>query len=70
MDSPRKQQFIGLWETYFPGAELPIAFYYAEEPGNAEPPDEHHCFLAQLERFTIEMSYIRTRKSTPLHLSR
>lgn len=48
MESARKQQFIGLWETYFPGAELPITFYYTDEPGDAEPPDEHHCFMAQL----------------------
>ena len=48
MDPARKERFIQLWETYFPGAELPIAFYYTDDPGDAESPDEHQCFLAQL----------------------
>jgi len=48
MDPVTKEQFIRLWNRYFPGADLPIAFYYTEQPGDAESPGEHRCFLAQL----------------------
>lgn len=51
MDQARKQQFMKLWEKYFPGAELPIGFYYTPEPNKAEPakPSEGwHCIVAQL----------------------
>jgi len=51
MDIAMKDKFLELWGTYFPGAELPIAFYYADEPGDLEKVKaaaERHCFLGQL----------------------
>ena len=48
MDTNRKEKFMRLWETYFPGADLPITFHYSEEKGDAEAPGEHRCFIAQL----------------------
>lgn len=53
MDSNRKAEFLRLWEEYFPGAELPITFQYAEEPGTAErarPAAGHRCIFADLAR--------------------
>ena len=31
MDAQLKQQFMTRWEKYFPGAELPIAFFYTDD---------------------------------------
>jgi hypothetical protein len=53
MDMNRKQQFLRLWEKYFPGAELPIIFYYTDEVGSVEPvkaPAGHRCIFADLAR--------------------
>ncbi|MDX9973980.1 MAG: DUF169 domain-containing protein [FCB group bacterium] len=51
MDTDLRDRFIRLWHAYFPGAELPITFYYTAEPGpveEAEPADGFRCFVAQL----------------------
>jgi uncharacterized protein (DUF169 family) len=48
-----KQRFIRLWNEYFPGAELPISFYYTNEAGSAErvkPSAGHRCIFADLSR--------------------
>ena len=29
MDSEFKERFLHNWDKYFPGAELPMGFYYA-----------------------------------------
>ncbi len=53
MDSQMKQAFLDRWNNYFPGAELPIVFYYTDNPGSAnivEPPSERRCFLADLTK--------------------
>ncbi len=36
MDTAFKDKFITLWKKYFNAAPLPITFYYADEPVNAE----------------------------------
>jgi len=46
-----KQQFAERWTKYFPGAALPIAFYYAEDPGQApvhRVTEGQHCFVNDL----------------------
>jgi hypothetical protein len=46
-----KQQFIVGWNKYFPGAEMPIAFYYTDNPGNEQPyrtKEGQHCFIGDL----------------------
>jgi hypothetical protein len=51
MDVKFKQQFAGLWERYFPGADLPIGFYYTDEKGRgelAQPPRASHCIICEL----------------------
>jgi hypothetical protein len=37
MDIIFKQRFTELWDKYFPGADLPITFYYTDEEGRGEP---------------------------------
>jgi hypothetical protein len=52
MKSGLKQQFAERWQKYFPGAELPIAFYYTDEPGEAtlfRIGENHHCFIGALQ---------------------
>lgn len=48
MDAATKDKFIQRWNKYFPGADLPITFYYTDELRGAEAPDHHRCFIAQL----------------------
>jgi len=53
MDMTRKDEFVRLWTEYFDGAELPIAFYYADDPGRADrgkPPAGHRCIFADLSK--------------------
>jgi len=53
MDMNCKREFLRLWEKYFPGAELPITFYYTDETGSVErvPPVAcHRCIFADLSR--------------------
>jgi len=45
--------FIDQWNRYFPGADLPIAFFYTDEPGDMEvaPPSEtHRCMICDLAK--------------------
>jgi hypothetical protein len=60
MNMSFKQEFAGRWNTYFPGAELPLAFYYADDPGavkTAPVPQGHACFIGELAA---------VRRGTPL----
>jgi len=51
MDMTRKNTFMELWAKYFPGAELPITFYYWADAKRAEPAppaEARQCFIASL----------------------
>jgi hypothetical protein len=50
MDLDLKQRFLERWEAYFPGAELPIAFYYTDEVGRAAAaePKGRGCLICEL----------------------
>ena len=46
-----KESFLERWTKYFPNAELPIVFWYANEPGDVPVPPKVQgwsCFVAQL----------------------
>jgi uncharacterized protein (DUF169 family) len=47
-----KQQFMEQWQKYFPNADLPIIFYYTDDPGPVEcfriAGEERHCFIDHL----------------------
>lgn len=48
MDIGLKDKFLAEWGKYFPGAELPVAFWYTdEEPGGeyVAPPPGFEYFL-------------------------
>ena len=51
MDPAAKEQFIGLWNKYFDGAELPIVFYYTDDEKRAElvkPGEGPRCIIGHL----------------------
>ncbi|MCX5757784.1 MAG: DUF169 domain-containing protein, partial [Candidatus Hydrogenedentes bacterium] len=51
MDIGLRDQFVQRWQQYVPGASLPIAFFYVDDPGAvpvAPPVEGRACFLAQL----------------------
>jgi len=55
MDMKIKETFVGLWEKYFNGADLPIACYYTDEAGSVElvePALGHRCIFADLIKVT------------------
>jgi len=53
MDMQLKEDFIRRWRTYFPGAGLPLAFYYTDTPVQAEivkPGSVSRCFIGALAK--------------------
>jgi len=53
MNSEFKERFLQNWTTYFPGAELPIGFYYsglAESKFMAKQPKGHRCIIGDLAK--------------------
>lgn len=51
MDMQMKERFSELWKKYFPGAELPVAFWFGENAEGTEKltlPKEHRCLLGDL----------------------
>jgi hypothetical protein len=54
MDMTVKETFMRLWEKYFGRADLPITFFYADNPTSAEkakpPTAEHRCVIADIAR--------------------
>ena len=53
MNIELKEKFIRLWEKYFNSIELPIVFYYTNEPTGEEiikPSKGHRCMMADLSK--------------------
>ena len=53
MNMVLKQRFSDYWNEYFPGADLPIVFYYTHKKDRAElvpPTKEHRCLICDLAR--------------------
>lgn len=51
MDLNLKKSFLERWERYFPGAGLPVAFFYTDQPvpgAQVEPAPGWRCMVAQL----------------------
>jgi hypothetical protein len=54
MKSGLKQQFTERWNKYFPGSDLPIAYYYADDVQQVPihritvTTEGHHCFIDDL----------------------
>ena len=53
MDAGIRDEFITRWQTYCPGAELPITFEVGEDTGTTEKaktPASWRCFVCDLAR--------------------
>jgi hypothetical protein len=53
MDPKIKNHFIHQWKKYFNNTELPITFYYSDDPGNAtivESGGKWNCLICQLRK--------------------
>jgi hypothetical protein len=53
MDTAFRDRFIARWNTYFPHAELPVAFYYTDDSARAPyagAVKEHRCFIGDLAK--------------------
>jgi hypothetical protein len=62
MDLRFRDDFLARWQRHFPGAELPLAFFYTDDATRAEPPQPaagHRCLVADLAR---------ARHGTPVRL--
>ncbi|RJP82825.1 MAG: hypothetical protein C4524_00175 [Candidatus Zixiibacteriota bacterium] len=63
MDVNFRDHFRTLWNRYFPGAELPLAFWYTDDetiPENPQTTGGNRCLIANL---------IRVRQGRPLRFS-
>ena len=53
MNTEFKKRFIRNWNKYFPGADLPIGFYYTDmkdEKSMPKPPQGHRCLIGDLAK--------------------
>jgi uncharacterized protein (DUF169 family) len=53
MDVKLRDEFMRLWDKYFPGIELPLVFYYTDEAGWAKLAGkgaDTQCLVSDLER--------------------
>jgi hypothetical protein len=51
MDQKFKSSFLEKWYTYFGDSELPVSFFYVDDPGGmarANIPDKHSCIIGEL----------------------
>jgi hypothetical protein len=48
-----KEHFIRQWKKYFNNADLPITFFYTDDPGDTEifnPSDKRSCIICELQK--------------------
>lgn len=60
MEKSFQNEFAKKWNSYFPGADLPIGFYYTdtpEEKSMLKPPKGHRCIIADLA--SVRKGYTR-----------
>jgi len=51
MEATLRRRFANRWRQYFPGAELPITFYYTEDPDRVDatlPKEAARCIICDL----------------------
>src|SRR4030042_1364791 len=65
MDAQFVEYFIGRWEKYFAGSELPICYYYTDqvnESDRAESKMEHRCLIGNLNRVRQGIAFVYDAK--------
>jgi hypothetical protein len=66
MDLKFKELFQLQWKKYFPGAELPISYFYTDEVSEKEvreTKDEHRCLICNLNRVREGYTFIYSSES-------
>ena len=61
MDTAFSERFISLWNQYFPGAGLPIAFFYTDQAREAdlkETVNLDRCLIGNLKRVQDGYSFV------------
>jgi hypothetical protein len=49
MDETLRQRFISQWQKYFPNAELPITWYYTDQPPDTSATSgSEHCLISRM----------------------
>lgn len=59
MDLQFQQHFMDAWRTNFPGAGLPITFFYTDQEGRGDmvpPPRAHRCVICDLAKVRVGQS--------------
>ena len=67
MDGQLRESFLKQWAGYFATAELPIAYYYADEVTQEEIDDsenEHRCLICNLNRVREGHTFVYSSNST------
>jgi len=66
MDEGFRDHFTGQWQKYVPGAELPIAYWYANEvtdEDHADTRNEDRCLIGNLNRVRAGHSFVYSEDS-------
>jgi len=66
MDTRFQQDFQHKWEKYFPGVDLPVAYYYTDEVTEQErldSQDVEHCVIACFERVRAGHTFVYSADS-------
>jgi Uncharacterised ArCR, COG2043 len=66
MDDKFQQEFQSRWKKYFPGAELPVAYFYTDEVTKEELADsrnEEHCVIASFKRIRQGHTFVYSAES-------
>jgi hypothetical protein len=66
MDTRFQQGFQHKWEKYFPGAELPVAYFYTDEVTAEErldSQDQEHCVIAAFPRIREGHTFVYSADS-------
>lgn len=66
MDERFQQDFQRKWEKYFPGVDLPVAYWYADEVSEEDrrdSRDEEHCVVRAFERVRQGHSFVYGKDS-------
>jgi len=66
MEKMLQEKFLSGWKKYFAASELPIAFFYTDDPGTVErakPARGHRCLICELARVRQGMSLAFDREA-------
>ena len=66
MDEQLKELFMDKWSKYFPGAGLPVTYYYTDEADDADLEDsenEYRCLIGNLNRVREGHTFVYGAKS-------